>query len=90
MACQATIPDICRTVDSVFAETPRLSRKVKIFLCRKHTSANLAVIGNQFCIGDSAVAQSYTRFLNEMKTDRFLSGQVEEIEKRIKMCDVET
>lgn len=90
LASQATIPDICQTVESVFGGTPRLSRKVKIFLCRKHTTASLAVIGDRFGIGDSAVAQSYSRFLNEIKTDRHLRRQVEKIEKMIKLCNVKT
>ena len=62
----------------------------KIFLCRKHTTASLAVIGDRFGIGDSAVAQSYSRFLNEIKTDRHLRRQEEKIEKMIKLCNVET
>ena len=90
LASQATLPAICQTVESVLGETPRLSRKVQIFLCRKHTTASLALIGDRFGIGDSAVAQSYSRFLNEIKTDSRLRGQVEKIEKRIKMCNVET
>ena len=85
LANQATIPGICQTVESVLGETPRLSRKVKIFLCRKHTTASLAVIGDRFGIGDSAVAQSYSRFLNEIKTDRRLRRQADKIEKWIKM-----
>ena len=90
LANQATIPDICQAVESVFGETPRLSRKVKIFLCRKHTTASLAVIGDRFGIGDSAVAQSYSRFLNEIKTDCRLGRQVDKIERMIRMCNVET
>ena len=85
LANQATIPDICQAVESVFGGTPRLSRKVKIFLCRKHTTASLAVIGDRFGIGDSAVAQSYSRFLNEINTDRRLRRQVDKIEKMITM-----
>ena len=79
-----------RTVDAVLGETPRLSRKVKIFLCRKHTTESLAAIGDRFGIGDSAVAQSYSRFLNEIKTDCRLRRQVDKIEKIITMCNVET
>jgi len=85
LASQETIPDICQTVESVLGDTPRLSRKVQIFLCRKHTTAGLAVIGDRFGIGDSAVAQSYSRFLKEIKTDRRLRRQVDKIEKIIKM-----
>jgi hypothetical protein len=82
---QATLPDICQIVESVLGKTPRLSRKVQIYLCRKFTTASLAVIGKRFGIGDSAVAQSCLRFQNEIKTDRRLRKQVEKIEKRIKM-----
>ena len=82
---QATLPDICQTVESMLGQTPRLSRKVQIYLCRKYTTASLAVIGDRFGIGDSAVAQSYLRFQNDIKTDRRLRKQVEKIEKRIKM-----
>jgi REP element-mobilizing transposase RayT len=87
---QATIPDICQTVESVLGETPRLSRKAKIYLCRKHTPASLALIGDRFGIGDSAVAQSCSRFLNEIKADRRLRRQVDKIEKMITMWNVET
>jgi chromosomal replication initiation ATPase DnaA len=90
LASQATISDSCQTVESVLGETPRLSRKVQIFLCRKHTTVSLAVIGDRFGIGDSAVAQSCSRFLNDMKTDRRLRGQVDKIEKKITMCNVES
>jgi hypothetical protein len=83
LANQATIPAICQTVESVLGNTPRLSRKVQIFLCRKHTTASLAMIGDRFGIGDSAVAQSYSRFLKEMKADRRLRRQVDDIEKKI-------
>jgi hypothetical protein len=48
------------------------------------------VIGDRFGIGDSAVAQSYFRFLKEIKTDRRRRRQVNKIEKMIKMCNVET
>ena len=85
LTSQVSIPDICQTVESVFGETLRLSRKVKIFLCRKHTTASLAAIGDRFDIGDSAVAQSYPRFLNETKTDRRLRRQVDKIEEMITM-----
>ena len=47
------------------------------------------VIGDRFGIGDSAVAQSYSRFLKEIKKDRRLRRQVDKIEKMIKMCNVE-
>jgi putative transposase len=90
LANQATISDICQAVESVLGETPRLSRKVQIFLCRKHTTVSLAVIGDRFGIGDSAVAQSCSRFLNDMKTNRLLRRQVDKIEKKITMCNVET
>ena len=90
MSIHSTMPDICQAVESVFGGTPRLSRKVKIFLCRKHTTASLAVIGDRFGIGDSAVAQSYSRFLNEINTDRRLRRQVDKIEKMITMCNVVT
>ena len=90
LANQATIPDICQTVESVLGDTPRLSRKVQIFLCRKHTTASLAMIGDRFGIGDSAVSQSCSRFLNEMQTDRRLRRQVGYIEKKIKMLNMKT
>ena len=90
MASQATISDICQAVESVLGETPRLSRKVQMFLCRKHTTVSLAVIGDRFGIGDSAVAQSCSRFLNDMRTDCRLRRQVDKIEKKITMCNVET
>ena len=82
--------NICQTVDSVLGESPRRSRKVKIFLCRKHTTESLAAIGDRFGIGDSAVAQSYSRFLNEIKTDCRLRRQVDKIENIITMYNVET
>lgn len=82
---QVSISDICQTVESVFGQTPRLARKVKIFLCRKHTTESLATIGHRFGIGDSAVAQSYSRFLNEMQNDHSLRRQVDKVEKMIVM-----
>jgi hypothetical protein len=90
LASQTTIADICQTVESVLGGTPRQSRKVKVFLCRKHTTVSLAVIGDRFGIGDSAVAQSYSRFLNEIEADRRLRRQVDKIEKMITMWNVGT
>jgi hypothetical protein len=90
VASQATISDICHAVESVLGETPRLSRKVQVFLCRKHTTVSLVVIGDRFGIGDSAVAQSCSRFLNDMKINRRLRRQVDKIEKKITMWNVET
>ncbi|BBO67804.1 hypothetical protein DSCA_17340 [Desulfosarcina alkanivorans] len=63
----------------------RLSGKAKIFLCRKHATASLAVNGERFGIGESAIAQSCSRFLNEMETDRSLVRRAGKIEEMIKM-----
>jgi hypothetical protein len=46
------------------------------------------VIGDRFGIGDSAVAQSCSRFLNDMKTDRRLRRQVDKIEKKLNITDL--
>lgn len=90
LADQVSIPDICQAVESVFGQTPRLSRKVKIFLCRKHTTESLTTIGSRFGIGESAVSQSYSRFLNEIKIEDRLRRQVAEVEKMIRMSNVKT
>ena len=55
----------------------------KIYKNGYHGSSPLQLlsIGNRFSIGDSSVAFAYSRFLNEVKTDRRLGRQVDEIEK---------
>jgi hypothetical protein len=76
------------TYDLKLGGDPRFARKVKIFLCRKLTAESLNKIGEQFGIGDSAVSQSYSRFLSVIETDRRLRSRVAKIEKTI-LCNVE-
>lgn len=81
---QITIKEISEMVDSEIPNHARIARKAKIFLCRKHTAESLRAIGAHFRIGDTAVAQSYSRFISELKTNRRLRSQIEKIEKTIK------
>ena len=67
----------------------KLARSGHLFQGR-YTTVSLTVIGDRFGIGDSAVAQSYSRFLKDIKKDRRLRRQVDKIEKMIKMCNVVT
>jgi len=78
-----SINDVSEAVDLQVDGTPHLARKVKIYLCRKLTAESLKTIGAQFGIGDSAVAQSYARFLSEIETNRRLGKKVAKIEKTI-------
>lgn len=90
LSSQVSITDVCQGVESVFGQTPRLSRKVQIFLCRKYATESLANIGARFGISESAVSQSYSRFLNEMQADGRLKRRVAEVEKMIGMSNVNT
>jgi hypothetical protein len=48
------------------------------------------LIGDRFGIGDSAMAQSCSRFSNEIQADHRLRRQMGKIERRVTMCNVET
>ena len=83
LANKISIHAVAEAVNSELSGNPLLARKIKIFLCRKLTAESLKTIGAQFGIGDSAVSQSYSRFLSEIETNRRLRRQVIKIEKTI-------
>lgn len=76
---------VCEAVGPEYCLSPRLARNIKIYLCRKLTGESLKNIGDQFGIGDSAVAQSYARFRIKISINRLLRSQVAKIEKTIIM-----
>lgn len=77
-------------VDAVFGDELTRARKLKIYLCRKHTGEKLKIIGDYFGIGDSAVSQSSKRFERNIEMDKKLKKLVEQIEKRLILSKVET
>ncbi len=82
---------VIETVEGAFAEhSPARARAVKIYLCRKHTGEKLKTIGSQFGISESAVTQVCKRFKTRIDTDKKLKKQVDAIEKKIRLSNVET
>jgi len=85
-----TLQEIFDTVESEFGQDPVLARKIKLYLCRKHTGKKLKTIGGQFGIGDAAVAQSCKRFKLKLEKDRKLREKMEQLEKKFLVLNVET
>jgi REP element-mobilizing transposase RayT len=85
-----TLQDIIDMVESEFGQDPVPGRNIKLYLCRKHTSEKLKTIGEQFGIGDAAVAQSFKRFKLRLEKNKNLRGKMERLEKRIILSNVET
>ena len=77
-------------VESEFGQDPVPGRNIKLYLCRKHTSEKLKTIGEQFGIGDAAVAQSCKRFKMKLEKNKNLRKKMEQLEKRIILSNVET
>jgi chromosomal replication initiation ATPase DnaA len=63
---------------------------IKIFLCHKYSGQKLRKTGETFGIGDSAVSQVCKRFGNKIEQDRQLKKRIRQLEKTIKMSNVET
>ena len=85
-----TMAKVFETVKVSFGGNPALARAVSIYLCRKHTGEKLRTIGDQFGISDAAVSQVCKRFKTRIENDRKLRKKTENLEKRIRMSNVET
>jgi len=76
-----SMQEICITVEKVFGNNKKMTKKVTIYLYRKHTGTTLKTIGNQFGIGDSAVSQICKRLEARIVQDKSLEKKIEWIEK---------
>jgi REP-associated tyrosine transposase len=77
-----TFQEIFDIVESEFGQDLALARSIKLYFCRKHTGEKLKTIGEQFGVGDAAVAQSCKRFKLKLENDRKLRKKVERTEKK--------
>ena len=83
-----TLQEIFDMVESEFGQKSVLARKIKLYLCRKHTGKKLKTIGEQFGVGDAAVAQSCKRFKLKLEKDRKLREKMEQLEKKFLVLNV--
>ena len=79
----ASMRDIFDGVDSEVSKERSLARDIKLYLCRRHTSARLKDIGKHFGIGESGVSQAYRRILEKIPKNRKLQRKIEKIEKSL-------
>lgn len=85
---RVTMQQIIEVIDTMADNVFSMDRKLKIYLCRKHTGEKLKTIGEYFGVSDSAISQSSKRFEDILKKNRKLKKRVAKIEKRLVMCNV--
>ena len=78
-----SMKDIFDAVDAVFGIEDVMGRKVKMYLCRKHTAQKLKNIGKFFGIGESGVCQASKRIKDKMKNDKKFEKIIEKIVEKI-------
>ncbi len=85
-----TIQQIQDAVKKELSGEPRLSRKVQLYLCQKHTGLKLQEIGNKFGIGESGVAQAGRCVAEDIKEDKKLKRKVEKISCKLGLSRMKT
>ena len=85
---RASINEISDEVKRVFAGDSRLSKKAAIYLCHRYSGRTLKEIGAHYEIGESAVSQTSRRFNILIEKDRKLRKKVNQICKKLKLCNV--
>lgn len=75
-----TIEEIIHEVDKKIKNNKKLSRKVKIYLCRRYTPERLDDIGEYFGIGGSGVSKIWRRISDKIKKDKKLRMAVNKLE----------
>ncbi len=80
---------IIENVRGIFGDAG-LEQKVGIYLAHRRSGARLKELGEYFNKKDSAIAQTTRRFIGKMAVDGSLKKKVEELEKRLRLSQVET
>jgi putative transposase len=74
------IEEISREVDKKIKDNEKLSRKIKIYLSRRHTGERLDDIGEHFGIGGSGVCKIWRQMSDEIEKDKSLGKVVKKLE----------
>ncbi len=85
-----TIDQIRSAVEEELTEDPRLCRRVQMYLCQKYTGQKLKDIGNEFGVGESAVAQAGRRVSAEMEEDKNLKRKIVNISGKLGLSRMKT
>jgi putative transposase len=84
-----SMPDIIEKVDqAVFDE--RLSRNIKLYLCREFTGERLKEIGDRFHVSESAVSHAARKMSELVAKDKTIRKGVEAIVKELKYSKFKT
>jgi putative transposase len=74
------IEEISHEVDKKIKDNEKLSRKIKIYLSRRHTGERLDDIGEHFGIGGSGVCKIWRQMSDEIEKDKSLGKVVKKLE----------
>ncbi len=85
---EISIDNISEEVDKAVKEDKKLSRNIKIYLCRRLTGKRLDDIGTHFEIGSSGVCQASRRIAAQLKKDKALERTLKKIENKLSIMKV--
>lgn len=85
---KASITEITKEVDSIFAKDPSLSKKIAIYLCHRYSGRTLKEIGTHFRIGESGVSQASRRVELTIHKDKKLKEKIKYVINRLRLCNV--
>ena len=78
-----TIEDISREVDKKVKDDIKLSRKIKMYLGRRHTGERLDDIGEYFGIGGSGVCKAWRQLSDQIEKDKGLRKTIKKLEDNL-------
>lgn len=78
-----TIEDISREVDKKVKDDIKLSRKIKMYLSRRHTGERLDDIGEYFGIGGSGVCKAWRQLSDQIEKDKGLRKTIKKLEDNL-------
>lgn len=78
-----SIEKISEEVDKKIKDEITLGRKIKIYLCRKHTGERLDDIGKRFGIGGSGACKIWRKISDKMEEDRILRKIIKDLEVKL-------
>ena len=83
-----TIEQIAAEVAMMLENEPALSKRVKLYLCHRHTGKRLKEIGEYFKVTESGVSQARHRVAVALEKDKKLSVIVESIKQKLNLSKV--
>ncbi len=83
-----TIEEVLKEAKAILGNDAALSRKAVLYLCHMYSRRTLKEIGAYFGISESGVSQASNRFKLVLDSDIQLRKKIEDIGKRLKVCNV--